>query len=139
MAFNRKQKRALKRKFERDSRDWPDELKLVDSGDLPEGERAGLIEIWRSNQFLVQIHMHNEVVERMSVATVDPQKLPDKLPWDTLQRLKRECGRGDSEAVEIYPPDADQVNVDDMRHLWIMKNGMKFPFGFGLRGGLKKT
>lgn len=133
MAFNRKQRRALKRKFERESKDWPDELKLVDSGDLPEGEKAGMIEIWRSNQFLVQIHEHNEAVQRMSVATVDPRKHPDGLHWDVLQRLKREVGRGDWEAVEMYPADLDQIDVEGMRHLWLFKGGLKLPFGFGVR------
>lgn len=134
MAFNRRQKRALQRKFERDSKSWPEELKLVDSGDLPEGEHAGLIELWRSSTFLVQVHEHNEAVLRVSTATVDKQKIPDRLPWPVLQRLKREIGRGDWEAVEIFPADADQVNVDDMRHLWVFKNGMKLPFGFMRRG-----
>lgn len=139
MAFNRRQKRALQRKFERDSKSWPEELKLVDSGDLPEGEHAGLIELWRSSAFLVQVHEHNEAVLRVSIATVDKQKIPDRLPWPVLQRLKREIGRGDWEAVEIYPADQDQVNVDDMRHLWVFKNGIKLPFGFMRRGGRSLT
>jgi hypothetical protein len=139
MAFNRRQKRALQRKFERDSKSWPEELKLVDSGDLPEGEHAGLIELWRSSDYLVQVHEHNEAVLRVSIATADRQKHPDRLTWPTLQRLKREIGRGDWEAVEIYPADNDQVNVDDMRHLWVFKDGMKLPFGFGpMRGRSKK-
>lgn len=135
--FNRRQKRALQRQFERDSKSWPEELKLVDSGDLPEGEHAGLVELWRSSAYLVQVHEHNEAVLRVSIATVDKQKIPDRLPWPVLQRLKREIGRGDWEAVEIYPADADQVNVDDMRHLWVFKDGMKLPFGF-MRGAKSK-
>lgn len=134
--FNRRQKRALQRQFERDSKSWPEELKLVDSADLPEGEHAGLIELWRSSLFVVQVHEHNEAVLRVSIATVDKQKIPDRLPWPTLQRLKREIGRGDWEAVEIFPADADQVNIDDMRHLWVFKDGRKLPFGF-MRGGNK--
>jgi hypothetical protein len=128
--FNRKQRRALKKQFVRDSKDWPNELKLVDSADLPEDQTAGLIELWRSSDFIVQVYEHNSAVLRMSVATVDSSRPPDKLPWPTLQRLKREIGRGSWEAVEIYPDDKDQVTADDMRHLWIFKNGTKLPFGF---------
>lgn len=39
-----------------------------------------------------------------------------------LQRLKRECGRGDLDAVEVYPRDCDVVNVANMRHLFVFES-----------------
>lgn len=50
----------------------------------------------------------------------------DGITWDDLQRLKREAGFGDREAVEIYPPDDSVVNVANMRHLWILAERMPF-------------
>lgn len=126
--FNRKQKRALKAQFKRESKTWPDKLKLVDSTDEEKG--PGIIEVWRSKEFLVQVYEVNSAVQRISVSP-SSFRLPDEISWDTLQRIKRETGRGDWEGVEIYPADADEVNVDDQRHLWIFKGGMKLPFGFG--------
>jgi hypothetical protein len=51
--------------------------------------------------------------------------------WDTMQRIKNECGYGDFDAVEVYPRDADLVNVANMRHLWVLKR----PLGFAWRSG----
>lgn len=50
----------------------------------------------------------------------------DGITWDQLQDLKRQCGRGHLEAVEIYPPDADVVNVASLRHLWVISGRMYF-------------
>lgn len=138
MGFNRKQKRALKRQLQLDNRNWPDTLKLVDLGELPVEEQDGLIEVWRSNRYLVQVYEHSSgAVQRISVnrtdIDVEDGRWQDGIAWDTLQRLKRECMRGDWEGVEIYPADADIVNVANMRHLWVFKNGLKLPFGFGPR------
>jgi hypothetical protein len=130
--FNRKQKRAMKAQFKRDNRNWPDELKAVDR-DESENPEPGLIEIWRSQRFLVQIYEHNAAVQRITVTRASFQ-LADDLSWDTLQRLKRECGRGDWEGVEIYPSEDNAVNVEG-RHLWVFKGGLKLPFGFGTRNG----
>lgn len=49
------------------------------------------------------------------------------ITWEELQRLKREAGYGDHDAVEIFPADADVVNVANMRHLWIVAGG-SMPF-----------
>ena len=38
-------------------------------------------------------------------------------------RIKTECGRGDLEAVEIFPRREDEVNVANLRHLWVRKTG----------------
>lgn len=133
--FNRKQKRAMKKQLQRDSKNYQSELKLLDSGEIPEGEASGLIEVWRSNRYLVQVFEHNHSVLRMSVLRIDvdpgESRYQNGIPWNELQKLKREVGHGESEAVEIYPYDSHQVNVANMRHLWIFKRGMKLPFGFG--------
>lgn len=50
----------------------------------------------------------------------------DGISWDDLQRLKREAGYGESDAVEVYPADSDVVNVANMRHLWILETPIRF-------------
>jgi hypothetical protein len=50
----------------------------------------------------------------------------DNIPWDDLQRLKTECGYGMFDAVEIYPNKRYEVNVANMRHLWIMADPLSF-------------
>jgi len=51
------------------------------------------------------------------------------ITWEELQRLKREAGYGDHDAVEVFPPDADVVNVANIRHLWILEPG-HLPFAW---------
>jgi len=62
---------------------------------------------------------------------VDPTILRwvDGITWDDLQRLKREAGYGDREAVEVYPPAACVVNEANIRHLWILPSRMPFSWG----------
>lgn len=85
--------------------------------------RFKVVEAWRSRTFLVQITAEKTGVERLSISRTtvrDDGEFEDGITWDDLQRLKTECGRGDKCAVEIYPPDAEVVNVANMRHLWIL-------------------
>jgi len=61
-------------------------------------------------------------VVRLSVCrtSLNGERWQDGISWDDLQRLKRECGYGNADAIEVFPADADVVNVANMRHLWIM-------------------
>lgn len=80
-------------------------------------------EVWRSRQFLVMVYEGGEHT-RLSVVRVglapDGKRFADGISWDELQRLKRECGRGNSWAVEVFPSDDQIVNVSNMRHLWLI-------------------
>jgi len=79
------------------------------------------IEVWRSKGFLLQV-FNFENSMRLSIirtALTEDGKWQQNITWEELQRLKRECGKGDQVAVEIYPRDDDIVNVANMRHLWL--------------------
>ena len=43
----------------------------------------------------------------------------DGIKWDDLQRIKAECGFGHCDAVEFYPAEADVINTDNWRHLYV--------------------
>lgn len=95
---------------------------------------AAPVKAWRSREFLVQeFAALPDGVFRLSVnrTHVDPGSLRwvDGITWDDLQRLKREAGYGDREAVEIYPPDRCVVDVANIRHLWILPERMPFSWG----------
>lgn len=53
----------------------------------------------------------------------------DQVTWDELMQLKRECGRGDVDAVEVFPADQDIVNVANMRHLFFPPESLTFKWG----------
>lgn len=90
---------------------------------------ARLAKVWRSKGFLVQeFHERGEVI-RLTVcrAMVDRGgSWTADIPWEALQRLKAECGYGARDAVEVYPPDRDVVNVSNMRHLWVLPERLPF-------------
>lgn len=107
---------------------FPEHLELVPA-ETWKGKFAGApsdlvpISVWRSKGFLVQIYSAPApALVRLSInrTTLDGDRWAERISWDDLQRLKREACYGDFDAVEIYPRDADQVNVANIRHLWVM-------------------
>ena len=86
------------------------------------------VEVWRSNRFLAQVSQEASAV-RLSIQRVtlgSDGRWQDGITWEELQQIKREVGRGDQWAVEIYPADADLVNVANMRHLWLLPEPPSF-------------
>lgn len=90
----------------------------------------GLVEVWQSRDFLVQVYERKNGAERLSILrtslNAEGTRWKDGISWEQLQRLKHECGRGDRFAVEIYPADADVVNVANLRHLWVLDEPPSF-------------
>lgn len=105
-------------------------LTQIDRMDWPPNIHDRIVEVWRSRDFLVQIFNEKFGIERLSInmTTTDGERWLDGISWDDLQRLKRECGRGDKWAVECFPSDRDIVNVANMRHLWVLPEPP--PFGW---------
>jgi hypothetical protein len=125
----------MRKDLARENLKWPVSLKPVPRAEWP---RVGLsasampIETWRSRGFLVAVFAENAGVERLTICrtTVIDQDYADNISWDDLQRIKSECGRGDREAVEVFPPNLDVVNVANMRHLWVLPAGERLAFSW---------
>jgi hypothetical protein len=123
------------RKFlEHENRNYPDTLVTV-----PEtmwrpiqGDTSRRIRVLRSRRFMVQVFDEANGVLRMSVNRTTLAKggeqWEDGIAWEDLQELKRQAGYGDRFAVEIYPKERDEVNVANLRHLWILTE--RLPFGW---------
>jgi hypothetical protein len=89
------------------------------------------LEVWASRDFVVQIYAYADEGERITVSRTAMQpngRWAEGITWDDLQRIKRECGRADRWAVEVYPPDDDVVNDASMRHLWLLPKAP--PYGW---------
>ena len=124
MILSREQRRQL----ERDNAKLPLALQEVPRDEWPDGNHPQL-RVLRSRRFLVQEFPEDDpVLVRLSVnrTTVSGDRWADEISWDELQKIKSECGYRNFDAVEIYPADADVVNVANMRHLWVMRNGLEF-------------
>lgn len=85
---------------------------------------ARYIKAWRSRDFLCQLAEcksgHLRLSINRTVVDVTNRRWRDGITWDELMQVKRECGYGDQYAVEVFPADHDQVNVANIRHLWLL-------------------
>lgn len=91
------------------------------------------IKAWASRHFLAQLFVDKGNL-RLSICRTEIQNdgnWKDGITWDELQRVKTACGYGDDWAVEIYPPDANVINVANIRHLWILPTAPEY----GWKGG----
>jgi hypothetical protein len=110
----------------RKNRRWGTVLQEVSRDQWPSNAPRGLLRVLRSRSYLVQVYAASEgspdAMLRLSVCrtSVVAGRWADGISWDDLQRLKREAGYGDAQAIEIYPPDSDVIDDANMRHLWIL-------------------
>lgn len=85
---------------------------------------SGCIAAWRSNRFLVQLFAAADGAQRITICRTSIDVVTgrwlDGITWQEIQDIKRAIGFGDRDAVEIYPADADVVNVANMRHIWLV-------------------
>lgn len=124
--FTREQRRAIAR----ENAKQPPVLTPVDGWKEHGGVPERLLEVWRSRDFLVQVFAEREGIVRASVNRTSVNsgngRWLDGITWDELQRIKREIGRGQLDAVEVFPADRDIVNVANMRHLFIMDERLPY-------------
>ena len=119
------------------SRHYPQELTRVSPSQWP-GNLTWMTErvvaVWRSRTFCCQVYdaSNGAGVVRLSFNRTETELVGNVcqwkqgVSWDDLQRLKREAGYGERQAVEIFPADQDVVNVANMRHLWVLPQGLPF-------------
>lgn len=130
-SLGRAERRAAIMYMESQNKKWPAHLVDVPEDQWPVGRHLTLrpSRVLRSSEFIVQ-EFHENDVTRLSVnrTHVDPATMRwvDGITWEELQQVKAECGYGDREAVEVYPPDRDVVNVGNLRHLWVLPDLVPF-------------
>lgn len=135
--LNREQRREKIKFLAMQNSQQPKEMTVVPNHEWEHRHHAypTLRTVWRSRYFLCQGFHEGSAdapVIRLSINRCELDEATgrwkDGITWDELQQIKRECGFGNSEAVEIYPADDDIVNVGNLRHLWIMVD--KLPFSW---------
>lgn len=119
MNINKRDRKAI----EAENRTFPKKLARQE---IPKDQMLpkGLLEVWRSRDYLLQVYAVRPGMVRLSVnRTVHTgYDWRDNIPWEDLQRLKAECGRGHLDAVEVYPREVDVVDVAAMRHLFVFED-----------------
>lgn len=119
--------RSQRRQLQRDNLKHPEVLREVPINEWPNLPGQAPVRVMRSCEYLVQAYAGTNVV-RLSISRtdLDGERWKDNIPWEDLQRLKREFGYGDFDAVEVFPADKDVVNVANMRHLWVLAVPLSF-------------
>ncbi|HQB84088.1 MAG TPA: hypothetical protein PLR50_11370 [Candidatus Rifleibacterium sp.] len=112
----------------KENKTYPDQLISVPESEWPRRE-PGMIALWRSNRFLVQVYVENNGVVRLSVCRTEINnrgQWQENIAWEELQEIKNQCGYEHFDAVEVYPRQKDVVNVANMRHLWVFDEPLRF-------------
>lgn len=142
------QHRKLKRRRER----TPEFMPLVDiTAELPDDffdkwhHRVGsarLVRVWNSNLYEV---FEYEVPEEdipggkitwLSIKRLDKNVIRD---WRHLQWIKNQICGEECEACELFPAESRLVDTSNQFHLWVLKPGYRFPFGYGDRAVVAST
>lgn len=88
--------------------------------------RSSPFRVWMSQEYMAQLYpaerKDEPAIGRLSIHSVHRTAAGwvDNIPWETLQRIKADCGFADLDAIEIYPAERDVVNVANIRHLWLV-------------------
>lgn len=119
--------RNQRRLLEKENAKQPLTLQQIPRSQWPDHPRQPK-EVWRSRDYLVQVYAEQSGMERLSISrtSLQGERWADGLSWEDLMALKRQCGRGDRDALEVYPADKDVVNVANMRHLWLPTEQVAF-------------
>ena len=92
------------------------------------GNEQILKNVFRNRYFAVQIYQQGDWT-RLSVnrTAIDIEKNTWKggISWDQLMDIKKKLGYGECDAIEIYPKENDVVNVTNMRHLFLVPEGVE--------------
>ena len=121
--MNREQRRKAAKNLQRENSSHPQRLIEVPKDHWPTQSPVSCTKVWRSRDFLVQqYNAPPPAIARLSVnrTQIVGVRFQDEITWDELQRIKTECGYGETDAVEIYPSNTHVVNVANMRHLWLL-------------------
>lgn len=86
---------------------------------IPEG-----VQVWGSRDHLAVLYHDPNGHDRLTINSTlmdrSTGRWDDGITWDELMAIKAQCGFADRWAVEVYPPDAEVVDVANLRHLWLL-------------------
>ena len=126
--MNRHERRAANQHLKKENKTYPDQLLSVPETEWPRRE-PGMVALWRSNRFLVQVYVEENGVVRLSICRTEINsrgQWQENITWEELQEIKNQCGYEHFDAVEVYPRQKDVVNVANMRHLWVFDEPLRF-------------
>lgn len=107
--------------------------------DIPKHlQSPNLFAVWVNTKYLVQAFREPGEIVRLSITHIEGRqfqgfdqdgprfKWQAGIPWEDLQDIKNHVGYANCDAVEVYPAQADVVNIANMRHLWVLPEKLAF-------------
>lgn len=81
---------------------------------------SSMYEVWQSGPFrCLRSRFRHPVLG--AVVHLSFSRTPwQRLGWADLQSLKRAMGYGEHEAMQVFPRDADTVDLASVYHLWVL-------------------
>ena len=72
---------------------------------------------WKGETFSAALFPHPKGWQLSICRNADPARV---MSWEDLMQVKRDCGFGELDAVEVYPADKDIFNSGNLRHLFFI-------------------
>lgn len=85
--------------------------------------------IWQNSQYEVWVYPPRDgtTMIQLSIKRRDKQVIRR---WRDLQRIKNEIVGPEREAMEMYPAESRLVDTANQYHLWVLPEGVRWPFGY---------
>lgn len=135
-ALSRKERERVARQLEKINAKYPEHLIDVPKESWPPTaafkQAAMPFRVMRSRDYMVQLFLEVDQIVRMSVIRTEittSGKWKENISWEDLQSLKAQAGYAAREAIEIFPSAGNEVNVANMRHLWVLPYAIPFAWG----------
>lgn len=101
---------------------------------LQHAARTGdLRSCWHNNIYAIQVFARQTADGEALQLTINRHDNEEIEGWSDLQRIKNEVVGAHRVAIEIYPPESEVMDQANMRHLFVLPEGVEAPFT--LRGG----
>jgi tRNA uridine 5-carbamoylmethylation protein Kti12 len=71
---------------------------------------------WESPLFVVAAYNDHASI-RLDIIRKD---LQDGILWDEIQTIKRQCGFGEHDALELFPAESSMINTGNARHIFVL-------------------
>lgn len=132
--MNRALRRASAASLRSDARRSWESFDRIPESERPElwvrtRERIGDLEsVWKNNIYIVQIYRRATTrgpALHLAIRRNDEEEVHG---WSDLQRIKNEVVGEHRVAIEVYPAAADLKDEANMRHLFILPDGVPAPF-----------
>ena len=130
--MNRKERRSLKKKHKSTLHQYSLTMVPIKEDEYfgKTGKRfpENVISCFVSRYFFVQV-CSDKGFKRISVNRNELSNTgmwTQNITWEELQEIKNEIGYEKFDCVEVYPAQKDEVNVSNMRHLWVMEEPVTF-------------